>query len=862
MRMFFFYFFHTAWNQLRSFLRTWAFYLVLALVGVGGILWYGLRWYLRRLVATNAELPTNAAEFFKTTGMTGLNLLELGAGIAILGLLVIQIVGAERSVSTMFKHADVNLLFASDLSPQKVLAFRVTNTLELPILAGLFLAIRLPFLAGKYDLSFYGAISILLAWVLLLGFCVLLKIIIYELGSRHPLFRKSVRWVVIGLLAVMCYAFYRTYQVTLNTNGQKDFFLTAQRFFNAPATWCIPVWGWIRGFMLFALEGNPHDSVVMLGCCVTLLSVLGLIAWKLPADSYEETLHSAQETSLLQEAVNSEGAALLVTRTKERTVSWDGFRHGWGSRVYFFRVFHNRFRTSRYFISKTMLTYCFAALAGGLYVRHFLDEPIDYIPVLVLGGMVFFRTIVSPVTEDIRKDTFLLQPEPIWSKLFFSLLGGSCNCAVDVFLPLMIGSAAAGFSPLHGLAYLPVLMSLDFFASASGVFTDVSIPASVGVSFEQVIQIIMLYVGLIFDGVVLSFGINHDYNALGFILVTVLDLLFGAMFLGLTGIWLYPCKGKALRDETRTPDKKRVRRAYARAGFALTLMLLAIHIAQPSLSNAGYNQLVALYLPTYLIGLPVFLLTFGMPKKHPIEDGHRLSLRGFLVLIPACFFVMYAGNIVGLLLDRILETPMFLFLDWFGFDLNPFQIMYMGEAPNPIVEALILALAAPVTEEFVFRRCLIDRLRPYGEKAALIVSSLCFALFHSAVNQACYAFLLGLVFGYVYLRTGRLRYSMLLHILINSMSAIVLPLLMMNVDYRYYYDLGDELIDLLTDPAVLGLLLYVATVLILALFGAVVFFFGLRERELSPNGTRVKTALSAWGIVLFLVISVALFQLF
>lgn len=861
MRMFFFYFFRTAWNQIRSFLRTWAFYLVLGLAGIGGVLWYGLRWYLRRLAETNEQLPTNMEEIFKATGMTGLNLFELAAGIVILGLLVIQIVGAERSVSTMFKHADVNLLFASDLSPQKVLAFRVANTLELPILAGLLLAIRLPFLAGKYDLSLYATLSILLAWFLLLGFCVLLKIIIYELGSRHPLFRKSVRWVVIGLLAVMGYAFYRSYQVTLDANGQKDFFLTAQRFFNASATRWIPIWGWVKGFMLYAMEGSTLNSVCLLSACVSLLSVLGLIAWKLPADYYEETLRSAQETSLLQQAVNSEGAALLIMRTRERTVTWDGFHHGRGSSVYFFRVFHNRFRTSRWFISKTMLTYCFAALAGGLYVRHFLEKPVSYLPVLVLGGMVFFRTIISPVTEDIRKDTFLLQPEPIWSKLFFSLLGGSCNCAVDVFLPLMIGSAAAGFPPLDGLAYLPVLMALDFFASASGVFTDVSIPSAVGVSFKQVIQIIMLYVGLIFDGVVLSYGINYGHSAAGFILMTLLNLLFGGMFLGLTGIWLYPCKGKALRDETRTPDKKRVRRAYARVGLALTLMLLAIHVAQLALNEAGYSQLVALYLPTYLIGLPVFLLTVGRPREMQRPDGRRLSLRGFLVLIPACFFVMYAGNIVGLLLQRLLDGLSYL-LYRSGLSLALLRVEPLGEEPSPVVQALFLSLAAPVTEELVFRRCVLDRLRPYGEKAALLVSALCFALFHSAVNQVCYAFMLGLVFGYVYLRTGRLRYSMLLHILINSMSAILLPLLLQNAYSLYYTKPSDvELISLLTDPAVLGLLLYLATVLILSLLGAVVFFFGVRERELSPNGARVKTALSSWGILLFLAASAALLLL-
>lgn len=861
MRMFFYFFFHSAWNQLRSFLRTWAFYLFLGLIGLGGILWYGLRWYLHRLAESNSELPTNMEEILKATHMTGLDLVELAFGLLILGLLAVQIIGAERSVSTLFKHADVNLLFASDLPPQRVLAFRVGNTLELPILAGLLLAIRLPFLAAKYGLGLYGALSILLAWFLTLCFSALLKILIYELGSRHPFFHRNLRWFVIALLAAVGYAFYRTYQVTLDANGQKDFFLTARAFFNAPATRWIPVWGWSKGIMRYALDGNTAFSVSLLCVSISLICVLILLVRRLPADYYEQTLRSAQEISQLYEAVNAEGAALLITRTKERTVTWDGFRHGWGSSVYFFRVFHNRLRNSRYFISKTMVTYCFAALAGGLYVRYFMDKPIDYIPVLVLAGMVFFRTIVSPVTEDIRKDTFQLQPEPVWAKLFYSLLGGSCNCGLDVFLPLMIGSAAAGFSPLRGLLYLPMLMSLDFFASASGVFTDVSIPPSVGVNFKQVIQIIFLYVGIIFDGVVLSYGINNGHSTAGFVLMTLLDLLFGGMFLGLTGVWLYPCKGKALRDETRTPDKKRVRHAYARVGLALTLMLLAIHVAQLALNEAGYSQLVALYLPTYLIGLPVFLLTVGRPREMQRPDGRRLSLRGFLVLIPACFFVMYAGNIVGLLLQRLLDGLSYL-LYRSGLSLALLRVEPLGEEPSPVVQALFLSLAAPVTEELVFRRCVLDRLRPYGEKAALLVSALCFALFHSAVNQVCYAFMLGLVFGYVYLRTGRLRYSMLLHILINSMSAILLPLLLQNAYSLYYTKPSDvELISLLTDPAVLGLLLYIATVLILSLLGAVVFFFGVRERELSPNGARVKTALSSWGILLFLAASAALLLL-
>lgn len=849
MGMFFYFFFHSAWNQLRSFIRTWAFYVLVGLVSVGGFLWYGMRWYYHRMAAENTELPTSVAEIFQATGMSGRDLFELVVGILFLGLLALQIIGAERSVSGMFKHADVNLLFASDLPPQTVLAFRVANTLELPILAGLFLALRLPFWASKYALSAYGALSILLAWILMLAFCVLLKILIYELGCRYPLFRRNIRWIVFALLAAIGYAFYRAY----DSNGEKDIFLTAQHFFNAPGTRWIPIWGWVKGMMLYSLEGEVSQALGLFCANLSLLCVLILLVRRLPADYYEETLHAAQESALLHEAVNAEGAALLILRTREKTVSWNGFRHGWGSSVYFFRVFHDRHRSSRFFLSKTMLSYCFAALAGGLYVRLFLDKPLEYIPVLVLAVMVFFRTILSPVTEDIRKDSFLLQPEPVWSKLFWSLLGGSCNCALDVCLPLMIGSAAAGFSPLGGLAYLPVMMSLDLFASASGVFTDVSIPASIGTSFKQVIQIILLYAGIIFDGVVLSYGLNHGHSTAGFGLMTALDLLFGAMFLGLTGVWLYPCQGRPIRNAAPPPSQEPVLAIYSRIGLAMAAMFVAIWGAQMKLSQAGMDPLFSYLLPVYGIGLPVFLLTVGKQAPSQLPARHTLPLRRFLLLIPACFFVMYAGNLLGLLLQGALRT--LIPARW-----NPLRVEATGETAYPIIQALLVAVVAPVVEEFVFRRCVMDRLLPHGERAALIGAALLFGLFHTGIAQVCYAFLLGLVFGYVYLKTGKLRYSIALHILINTMSSILLPLLltlatrsMTGMDLQTL-----DLLDVIARPGVLLLMLYLALILILALFGAVVFFFGLRERALSREGVQPKTAFSAWGILLFVTISLLL----
>ncbi|MEE0027350.1 MAG: putative ABC exporter domain-containing protein, partial [Atopobiaceae bacterium] len=356
---------------------------------------------------------------------------------------------------------------------------------------------------SAYGIGLYAALTFPLAWALTLCFSALFKIIAFELGSRHPFLRRNLRWFVIGALGLVGVLFWRIY----DTSPARDLLTSAQLVFNAPWTRAVPVWGWVKGMVVFALEGRTAESLGMLGLCLALVVVLVVAAWRTKADYYEETLGWAEEMARFRERLASTNAPLLVLEFVRRggNRGVEGFERGWGASVYFFKVLHLRKRFSRYgFVTKTMVTYLFAAVAAGLFTRHFMDEALPYIPAVLLAAMVFFRTVISPVTEDIRKDGFLMLPESIWAKLLFSLAGGACNCALDVAIPLVAGSVAAGFSPLEGLAYLPVLASADFFASASGAFVDTSIPPAIGVSLKQVAQVMLLYFGLIFDGMVVT----------------------------------------------------------------------------------------------------------------------------------------------------------------------------------------------------------------------------------------------------------------------------------------------------------------------------------------------------------------------
>ena len=109
------------------------------------------------------------------------------------------------------------------------------------------------------------------------------------------------------------------------------------------------------------------------------------------------------------------------------------------------------------------------------------------------------------------------------------------------------------------------------------------------------------------------------------------------------------------------------------------------------------------------------------------------------------------------------ETP-----EWFE------QIMQGMTGGNFILSFITVSLFAPLFEEWLCRgvvlRGLLTKMRPAG---AIAISAAFFAILHMNPWQALPAFLLGVVFGYVYYRTGSLKMTMLMHFVNNTMALIL-----------------------------------------------------------------------------------------
>jgi hypothetical protein len=86
-----------------------------------------------------------------------------------------------------------------------------------------------------------------------------------------------------------------------------------------------------------------------------------------------------------------------------------------------------------------------------------------------------------------------------------------------------------------------------------------------------------------------------------------------------------------------------------------------------------------------------------------------------------------------------------------------------------------IAVVGPVVEELLFRRAVTDALlKKFSEWRAIIVSALIFGLFHINPAQIIPAFLMGILFAWIYCRTRSLIPTIVVHILSNSLSVYFL----------------------------------------------------------------------------------------
>ena len=140
----------------------------------------------------------------------------------------------------------------------------------------------------------------------------------------------------------------------------------------------------------------------------------------------------------------------------------------------------------------------------------------------------------------------------------------------------------------------------------------------------------------------------------------------------------------------------------------------------------------------------------------------HFSLRGFNPMLILWGFVMVL--LTGVVIEPVLE----LFPDAF---LKMIDKMGM----NGGWSILMLVVLAPVMEEVLFRGILLESVRSkHSAGRAIVVSALMFGVIHLIPQQVVNAFVIGLILGYIYVRTESLWPVIVIHALNNAMAYVIM----------------------------------------------------------------------------------------
>ena len=311
----------------------------------------------------------------------------------------------------------------------------------------------------------------------------------------------------------------------------------------------------------------------------------------------------------------------------------------------------------------------------------------------------------------------------------------------------------------------------------------------------------------------------------------------------------------------KTETKKAMKKTFSSCGWAL-LVLMGVWMGIVNISSIASSiadlileafalrgwlifpfSIQELFTKYYLIIneaallIAVFIASLVLKtKESPKPEKRPVSFKKFLLLIPISFAVRTAGalisNAISTLTDSYSEAD---------------ALTELLAQTDLRVAFICVGIIAPIIEELFFRKMLIDRLRPHGEMACLIVSALFFGLFHQNIGQFFYAFGMGLVLAHLYYHSGKYHLAVIIHAIFNITG--IIPLLFYDslseaIETAYLLIEGSAPIDALLPfvSTIIAYFIYAVVLLALTIAGIIIIGTNYKKFKIQKSNSPLSPA--------------------
>lgn len=203
--------------------------------------------------------------------------------------------------------------------------------------------------------------------------------------------------------------------------------------------------------------------------------------------------------------------------------------------------------------------------------------------------------------------------------------------------------------------------------------------------------------------------------------------------------------------------------------FAETIVKMLQSIGNPAdleqiilgASESGWGYILAI-----AIGLLIVLL-WKKPryfKEELFAKGEPMKFGAFLGILCVFLGAQFLSQMMLTVTEMVLNGfgyTMVEGLEAMAIDFGNFSMFLYG------------GILAPISEEILFRGLIQRKLMPFGKRFAIFCAAFAFGMFHGNLVQTPFAFLVGLVLGYVAAEYN-ICWAMLLHMINNLVVADML----------------------------------------------------------------------------------------
>lgn len=182
----------------------------------------------------------------------------------------------------------------------------------------------------------------------------------------------------------------------------------------------------------------------------------------------------------------------------------------------------------------------------------------------------------------------------------------------------------------------------------------------------------------------------------------------------------------------------------------------------------------------YLLAVAIGWLALRLWKKSDFfrqriyQRGRPMTIGSFLALVCIVFGIQIPAQLWSMGLEWVCNR----------FGLSMVEVLESNSMDMDNLSIwLYVCLAAPISEEILFRGLILRSVEDYGKRFAILVSAVLFGLYHGSPIQTPYAILVGLVLGFVAVEYNVI-WAMVLHMMNNLLLSDTLPRLLEGLPYQ------------------------------------------------------------------------------